>query len=313
MKGQIMRFGNRKNYGYGRSLTYAAKLALRELYGGGHYGSVKSHSDRWKKFASFMREIGKSDAREIDQEVLDAFLVNLKREVDAGNLSVIYAVNITSSVNVVLLAMRGNQKLRLKPSDVGAISTVRVRPPGFMNSDQLMTIVQALEAAGHVEVAAMVDIAGNCGLRLKEAGLYQAKSSVLSAKRNGGITVKRGTKGGQRRFVPVNSEEKYATLVFAKRHQTNDSFIPEDVTYAAFRQRVYRIFRKFGIFGQYSFKELRAAFACREYHRITGYPAPVMGGAAPPDVDKAARLQIAEELGHHRIDVCSSYFGKLVK
>lgn len=308
-----MRFGNRKNFGYGRSLSYAAKLALGEMYGGGHFGSVKSHCARWGKFILFIREIGISDAREIDQAVLDAFLVNLKEQVAAGILAVSYAINIASSVNMVLLAMRGNQKLRLKPSAIGTIATTRVRQPGFMNRGQAMTMYQALKDAGHIEIAAMLRLAGDCGLRFKESALYQAKSAALSAQRTGVIVVEKGTKGGQRRLVSINSDEQFTTLNFAKDYQTNGSFIPKGNTYAVFRRRIYRIFRKFGIFGQFSFKELRAAFACNEYYRITGHQAPVMGGTAPPDVDKAARLQIAEELGHHRIDVCSTYFGKLAK
>ena len=35
-----------RNFGYGRQLSYAGPQALRDLFGGGHYGTVKTHSDR---------------------------------------------------------------------------------------------------------------------------------------------------------------------------------------------------------------------------------------------------------------------------
>lgn len=35
-----------RNFGYGRQLSYAGPQALRDLFGGGHYGTVEAHSDR---------------------------------------------------------------------------------------------------------------------------------------------------------------------------------------------------------------------------------------------------------------------------
>ncbi len=39
-----------RNFGYGQQLSYAGPQALRDLFGGGHYGTVKAHSDRWEAF-----------------------------------------------------------------------------------------------------------------------------------------------------------------------------------------------------------------------------------------------------------------------
>lgn len=35
-----------RNFGYGRQLSYAGPQALRDLFGGGYYATVKAHSDR---------------------------------------------------------------------------------------------------------------------------------------------------------------------------------------------------------------------------------------------------------------------------
>ena len=43
------------NFGYGRQLSYAGPQALRDLFGGGHYGTVKAHSDRWQAFVRWCR------------------------------------------------------------------------------------------------------------------------------------------------------------------------------------------------------------------------------------------------------------------
>lgn len=38
------------NFGYGRQLSYAGLQALKDMFGGGHHGSVKAHCDRWLAF-----------------------------------------------------------------------------------------------------------------------------------------------------------------------------------------------------------------------------------------------------------------------
>lgn len=59
-----------RNFGYGRQLTYAGP-ALKDMFGGGHYGTVKVHCDRWLAFVKWCRsELGPgiNDARQIDRE-----------------------------------------------------------------------------------------------------------------------------------------------------------------------------------------------------------------------------------------------------
>jgi hypothetical protein len=41
-----------RNFGYGRQLSYAGRQALNDMFGGGHYGTVKAHSDRWQAFVT---------------------------------------------------------------------------------------------------------------------------------------------------------------------------------------------------------------------------------------------------------------------
>ena len=64
--------------------------------------------------------------------------------------------------------------------------------------------------------------------------------------------------------------------------------------------------------GIIKFHDLRAAYACRRYKELTGYPAPIISGKIiDKEKDLIAREQISKELGHNRISVVSAYVGGL--
>ncbi|VVN02051.1 hypothetical protein PS664_03356 [Pseudomonas fluorescens] len=76
-----------RNFGYGRQLSYAGPQALRDLFGGGHYGPVKAHSDRWQAFARWCRSDdgpGLNDARQIDRQTLMDYARHLRSQVEQG-------------------------------------------------------------------------------------------------------------------------------------------------------------------------------------------------------------------------------------
>ena len=55
-----------RNFGYGRQLSYAGPQALKDMFGGGHYGTVRAHCDRWQAFVRWCRSEqgpGINDAR----------------------------------------------------------------------------------------------------------------------------------------------------------------------------------------------------------------------------------------------------------
>jgi hypothetical protein len=56
--------------------------------------------------------------------------------------------------------------------------------------------------------------------------------------------------------------------------------------------------------------ELRASYASERYEAMTGHSAPCNGGKIEDkQIDCDSRMQIAQELGHGRIDVVSEYIG----
>jgi hypothetical protein len=91
---------NGRNFGYGRQLSYAGPQALKDMFGGGHYGTVKAHSDRWLAFVKWCRSEagpGVNDARQIDRKVLSNYAAYLRGQVEHGNLAISTAQNRLSS------------------------------------------------------------------------------------------------------------------------------------------------------------------------------------------------------------------------
>lgn len=105
-----------RNFGYGRQLSYAGPQALKDMFGGGHYGTVKAHSDRWQAFVKWCRSEqgpGINDARQIDRKVLANYAAYLHDVVGCGDLAVSTAQNRLSSVNRTLAALRGDHCVKL--------------------------------------------------------------------------------------------------------------------------------------------------------------------------------------------------------
>ena len=77
---------------------------------------------------------------------------------------------------------------------------------------------------------------------------------------------------------------------------------------ALVRRHSAPVLQKYGIKNRH---ELRAAYACDRYRKITGQPAPVIAGGRrnSKEEDLKAREIIARELGHNRPDVLSAYIG----
>ncbi|CAH0130397.1 hypothetical protein ABH908_000702 [Pseudomonas frederiksbergensis] len=166
---------------------------------------------------------------------------------------------------------------------------------------------------------AILYLARETGIRLREAILADLPRLQREAKQIGKINIQEGTKGGRSgasvpRWITVNDQIRSA-LEFAQVVSPNRSrnLLARDETYADFIRETVRPVRD--VLHQHrlkGFHELRAAYACERYEQITGYPAPINGGDCyqrDPNLDKVARQQISHELGHGRIDVVSAYIG----
>ena len=314
-----------RNFGYGRQLSYAGPQALKDLFGGGHYGTVKAHSDRWQAFVRWCRSEngpGFNDARQIDRQTLLDYAGHLRQQVEQGELAIATAQNRLSSVNRTLAALRGDQYVKVpNPSKALGMrrTSVRCSVPQGQDREQVKRIVDVLCEHQLPRAAAIVQLARTTGMRMREAILANLPRLQREAEQLGRINIQDGTKGGRSgasapRWIRVDDHIR-ETLRFAEQVSPDGSrnLLAPNESYLDFQRGIVRpardILHKHNLKG---FHELRAAYACERYEQITHHPAPINGGSCcqlDRHLDQAARAQISYELGHGRIDVVSVYIG----
>ncbi|MCE5991357.1 integrase domain-containing protein [Pseudomonas sp. KCA11] len=314
-----------RNFGYGRQLSYAGPQALKDMFGGGHYGTVKAHCDRWQAFVKWCRSDqgpGINDARQIDRKVLADYAAYLRDVVRRGDLAISTAQNRLSSVNRTMAALRGDQYVKLpSPSKaLGMLRTgVRHAVPQGQDREQVKQIVDALCRDHQLRAAAIVLLARATGMRLREAILADLPRLSREAETCGKINIQDGTKGGRAgasapRWIVVD-EHFQSALGFAQRVSPGSSrnLIAPHESYLNVLQEIIRPARDvLHAHNLKGFHELRAAYACERYEQITQHPAPINGGQCckvDKTLDRKARRQISYELGHGRIDVVAAYIG----
>ncbi|WBI87993.1 hypothetical protein PALA37_03666 [Pseudomonas aeruginosa] len=314
-----------RNFGYGRQLSYAGPQALKNMFGGGHYGTVKAHCDRWQAFVKWCRSEqgpGINDARQIDRKVLANYAAHLRDLVRRGDLGVSTAQNRLSSVNRTMAALRGDQYVKL-PSPSKALGMqrtgVRQSAPQGQDCEQVKQIVYALCRHHHPRAAAILLLARATGMRLREAILADLPRLSREADDLGRINIQDGTKGGRAgatapRWISVDNYVRGA-LEFARQVSPAGSrnLIAPHESYLTALQAIIRPARDMlHAHNLKGFHELRAAYASERYEQITQHPAPINGGLCcqtDRNLDREARRQISYELGHGRIDVVAAYIG----
>ncbi|WP_122241280.1 integrase domain-containing protein [Pseudomonas syringae] len=314
-----------RNFGYGRQLSYAGPQALKDMFGGGRYGTVKAHSDRWRAFVKWCRSEagpGVNDARQIDREVLSNYAAYLRGLVEHGDLAISTAQNRLSSVNRTMAALRGDQYVKV-PSPSKALGMqrtgVRQSVPQGQDREHIQRIVEALCSRQQLRAAAIVQLARATGMRLREAILADLPRLSREAESLAKINIQDGTKGGRAgasapRWIRVDDHIR-AALEFARLVSPAGSgnLIAPNESYATILQEIVRPARDaIHAHKLKGFHELRAAYACERYEQITQHRAPINGGECyrlNQRLDRAARMQIGYELGHGRIDVVAAYIG----
>lgn len=317
-----------RNFGYGRQLSYAGPQALKDLFAGGHFATVKAHSDRWQAFVRWCRSEegpGYNDARHIERQTLHDYAAHIREQIRRGAITISTAQNRLSSVNRTLAALRGDQRVRIdSPSQAlgQKRSTVRTRVPDGQDHQQVQRVIKALGENQSERAAAIVMLARTTGMRLREAILADLPRLQREAKHFGRINIQDGTKGGRSgasapRWIVANDAVKAALQLARKASPIRSrNLLARDESYAAFMQQTIlparEVLHEHGLKG---FHELRAAYACERYEQLTGHTAPVNDGRSSRiarDRDQQARQQISLELGHNRIDVVSAYIGARV-
>ncbi|UZD98246.1 integrase domain-containing protein [Pseudomonas corrugata] len=306
-------------------MSYVGPQALKDLFGGGHHGTVKAHSDRWQAFVRWCRSEngpGFNDARQIDRQTLLDYAGHLRQQVEHGEIAIATAQNRLSSVNRTLAALRGDQYVKVpSPSKALGIqrTAARTSAPRGQDREQLEGIINALGEHHLTRATAIVQLARATDMRLREAILADLVRLKREAEQLGKINIQDGTKGGRSgalapRWI-VADEYVREALNYAEQVSPEGSrnLLAPGESYRDFQQTVVHpardILHTQNLKG---FHELRAAYACGRYEQITQHSAPVNGGNCyqrNPYLDRMARAQISYELGHGRIDIASSYIG----
>ena len=166
-------------------------------------------------------------------------------------------------------------------------------------------------AAKDARVGLQMALQAIFGLRAREA--MQLRPHVADKGSYLALTV--GTKGGRDRVVPIDTPEKRALIDQAKTFAASKLASTSDParTLAQAKNHYYHVLRSCGITRADGLTGhgLRHGYANDRYEQIAGQPSPVRGGITPDrDTDQAARLGVAEELGHSRASVTTHYLGR---
>ena len=123
-------------------------------------------------------------------------------------------------------------------------------------------------------------------------------------------------KGGRERVLPIRTASQRAALDEAKALAATTekgSLIPTQ-KYVQQKWRFEYQCRKAGLNGSHG---LRHEYAQRRFREFAGFDCPLAGGPRRQDMtpdmrraNYAARLAVAGELGHGRMDVVNSYLGR---
>ena len=141
-----------ENFGWGRQMNYAGPQALRELFGGGHYGTVKAHSDRRQAFIRWYTSQdgpGFNDGRQVDRNTLLGYAGCVHGLVERGEVAISTAQNRLSSVNRTLEALRGDHQVRIpSPSKTLGMKRGRVRVSVPQGQDRQL-FIRVIDAPRH--------------------------------------------------------------------------------------------------------------------------------------------------------------------
>lgn len=302
-----------RNFGIGtRDLASAGQRFLQQAADKKvlSFSSVATISSRWKQFSIFAKNQGIGSLEKVTPQLVQQYAQQLQEKVDAGQMSPATAQNYVSAVNSTMNATPARWKSVAPVADCSLPhrSNVRQIAPSSLDAEKFANARAHLSARDD----ALVRVAKSFGLRSKEAALFDAKTALKQAEKQGVIEIRTGTKGGRVRFVQITRDNQIEVLRnAAKVQQDSHNFIEKDRTYRDFRKDLNNIRGTLKSSTGKCLHDLRAAYACERYQQLTNYPAPVFAGKmlADKSADFSARQQIANELGHGRIDVTVSYLG----
>lgn len=170
-------------------------------------------------------------------------------------------------------------------------------------------------------VGVQVEVIDAFGLRCKEGAMLRPHQDIVTAAQAGKagadhaefLQLRRGTKGGRLRYVPVATPKQLAAVEHARRVAPGEHDSLSDPRYQlarAIRHQRY-VMELFGLTKRQlgvTPHGLRHGYAGQRYETEAGVAPPLAtADRAAALVDKAARRTVSEELGHSRTQITSVY------
>ena len=313
---------NARNFGLRSSNMGRALITAYQL---------KSNGDNTKNqcktalndFVHHLKEHGVNDLKKVERSNVLSYAQSLNERFEKGELSASSVQNYLSKVNVAMENARLDKRCRVE----GVKEAGLPNRTGIANQDHSVTQDQHHQALETLSprLSAQLELQRAMGLRFKESSLIDAKDTLQHARETGVIKIKLGTKGGRYREFNINNQEQMRALERAAEIQgENRSMIPKELSWRQYQNQCHREIQKVGI----RFHGERHHYANQRYEALTGAQSPVRAKQAHGKehhqylaaqrhititearaLDKTARQQIAQELGHGRIGITNNYLG----
>ncbi|PFG45152.1 integrase-like protein [Vibrio sp. ES.051] len=274
-------------------------------------------------FAKHLKENGVNDLRKVEKMHVLKYAHYLNERFENGVISASTAQNYLSKVNVAMEYARLDRSCRVDGvNDAGLPSRtgVAVFYKG-VGVEQHQNALKTLTGRLGAQLALQREI----GLRFKESCLINAKRVLGHALRTGVIRIEGGTKGGRLREFPVSSPAQIRALkIAAEIQKDHTSMVPQNMSWAQYQSQCYREISGSGV----NFHGERHHYANARYETLTGVESPVNSGFShglehlkymsttldislehARQLDHDARLQVAQELGHGRVNITNNYLG----
>ena len=163
-------------------------------------------------------------------------------------------------------------------------------------------------------VALSTELQKEFGLRREEAMKFQPSYALAGfppATADKIMIKPSWSKGGRYREIPITNDRQRELLGRVQALAGNGSLIPADKSYRQHKNTFEYETRQAGIGQTHG---LRHLYAQNRYYELTGWQCPAVGGVRElslneKEMDKQARLQISEELGHGRLQITGVYLG----
>ncbi|MEZ8967910.1 hypothetical protein AB6E53_14565 [Vibrio breoganii] len=317
------------NYGLqARQIDKALINASLEQNGGMRNNTHLARLSACRDFASFVKsETEVKRLEHLSKSHILQYGEQLRERFEAGHVSSSTARDYLSHVNKCLEQARGDDALKVyatKELGYPPKSGIALKDGSVPEALHQRIIEQVSEP-----VAVVCSLQRALGPRMREGSLLDCEKALKEALDTGKITIERGTKGGQKRVVPIDYPSQIEALergAALQRQTGHDNAIPDSMSFKAFQSAAYRETKC--VDATYVSHGERKHFANTQYELKMGALSPVRAniphGKAHHEYlartlnislsevrlrDQFVRLEISKMLGHHREGITNAYVG----